>query len=345
MKLGVYGPWKRLGIMNDGFVVDLQRACAAYLVETENEPRPYEMAEALVGWNLEGFIAGGERSAKIARNVNEYAMRRQSEGEWLGVQAEKIVQSTSALRLHAPWLKSAKVMCAGANFSDHLSGMFSRIRGAYISPQDAASEARKENAWGFYKLGSSIIGPEDPVLYPEKTARLDFEGEVAIIFGKKGKDIRASKILDYVLGYTLFNDFSIRDSKIDRGGFLNFAFAKNFEGAGSLGPWITLKDDIEDPQNIEFTTTVNGEKRQKGNTKDMIRSFGEFLELLSADNVINPGDILASGTCAGTAADSTPTDSNGNQDASRFLKPGDVVEVRAEKIGLLRNGILEKPSH
>ena len=88
-------------------------------------------------------------------------------------------------------------------------------------------------------------------------------------------------------------------------GVLNFARVKNFEGSGALGPIVTLKDEAPDPQDIDFSTSVNGEVRQRGNTKDMIRGFGEWIEFLSADVELNPGDIIASGTCAGTAADSS----------------------------------------
>ena len=126
-------------------------------------------------------------------------------------------------------------------------------------------------------------------------------------------------------------------------GVLNFARVKNFQGSGALGPIVTLKDEAPDPQDIDFSTSVNGEVRQRGSTKDMIRGFGEWIEFLSADVELNPGDVIASGTCAGTAVDSSMRDKDGNLRPERFLKPGDVVEVSSKRIGgTLRNKIVAK---
>jgi len=186
-----------------------------------------------------------------------------------------------------------------------------------------------------------VSNPSDDVQYPSRTRLLDYEGEVALIIGKRGKDIRRKDLLDHVLGYTLFDDFSLRDN-MDKG-VLNFARVKNFEGSGALGPIVTLKDEAPDPQDIDFSTSVNGEVRQRGNTKDMIRGFGEWIEFLSEDVELNPGDVIASGTCAGTAADSSKRDKDGNFQPGRFLKVGDVVEVSSKRLGgTLRNRIVAK---
>jgi len=210
-----------------------------------------------------------------------------------------------------------------------------------LTLQAARDEALSKPQWGFYKTGSSVSSPEDDVPYPSRTKLLDYEGEVALIIGKGGKDIRRGKLLDHVFGYTLFDDFSMRDN-MDKG-VLNFARVKNFQGSGALGPIVTLKDEVPDPQDIDFSTTVNGEVRQRGNTRDMIRGFAEWVEFLSEDVVLNPGDVIASGTCAGTAVDSSKRDRDGNLMPGRFLKAGDVVEVSSKRIGgTLRNRIIAK---
>ena len=170
---------------------------------------------------------------------------------------------------------------------------------------------------------------------------LDYEGEVGLIIGKGGKDIKRGRLLDHVFGFTLFNDFSLRDN-MDKG-VMNFARVKNFQGSGALGPIIALKDEVPDPQDIDFSASVNGEVRQKGNTRDMIRGYGEWVEFLSADSELNPGDVVASGTCAGTAADSSERDKDGNFRTGKFLKAGDIVEVSSDKIGgTLKNRIVAK---
>jgi len=209
------------------------------------------------------------------------------------------------------------------------------------TPPLARAQALSLPQWGFYKVGSSISDPGGEVPYPSRTRYLDYEGEVALVIGKGGKDIRRKDLLDHIFGYTLFDDFSLRDN-MDKG-VMNFARVKNFQGSGALGPVIALKDEVPDPQDVDFSTAVNGEVRQRGNTRDMLRGFAEWVEFLSADSELNPGDVIASGTCAGTAADSNKRDESGNFQPGRFLKVGDVVEVSSKRIGgTLRSKIVAK---
>ncbi len=207
-------------------------------------------------------------------------------------------------------------------------------------------EARKKilegNIWGFYKIASSIIGHEDKLQYPSRAKRLDYEGEIAAIIGRKGKDIKSRDHMNYIFGFTVFVDYSIRYSGIDQGGSMNFALNKNFDGSGSIGPFIVTRDELSDPYDLDILTKVNGEVRQKGNLKGMARDYGELMQLVSSDVTLYPGDALASGTPPGTGLDTTQPDSNGNYEPARFLKVGDVVEVSSQKIGVLRNTIVAK---
>lgn len=345
MKLAVYGP-QRLGLVMGDKVVDLQRATAAYLT-SQGERRAMDEAEAVVGHTLRDFLERGEGALKAAREVHRFA-KDDLQGLH-GGRGQKVAFKMSLAQLRAPVTESSKfkVMCIGANFPDHFVGL-SRNSPASMGQQKKAltiAEAREHilslPQWGFYKMGSSVAGPGEDVPYPSRTRLLDYEGEVALVIGKGGKDIKRGDLLDHVLGYTLFDDFSMRDN-MDKG-VMNFARVKNFQGSGALGPIITLKDEIADPQGIDFSTAVNGEVRQKGSTKDMIRGYAEWVEFLSADSELHPGDILASGTCAGTAADSSKRDEDGNPSPEKFLKVGDVVEVSSKKIGgTLRNRIVAK---
>jgi len=240
-------------------------------------------------------------------------------------------------------------MCIGANFADHIVGMQSNMAAApgeekkRLTLEGARAQALASPQWGFYKLGANVSNPGDDVQYPSRTKRLDYEGEVALIVGKRGKDVRRSNLREHIFGYTLFDDFSLRDN-MDKG-VMNFAMVKNFQGSAGLGPIVTLADEAPDPQDIDFSTSVNREVRQRGNTRDMIRGFGEWVEYLSADVVLNPGDVIASGTCAGTSLDSSQRDKEGNLRPERFLKVGDVVEVSSKRIGgTLRNRIVAKKS-
>jgi 2-keto-4-pentenoate hydratase/2-oxohepta-3-ene-1,7-dioic acid hydratase in catechol pathway len=346
MKLAVYGP-QRLGLVLGDRLVDLQRATEAYLT-SQGERRASEESEATVGHTFRSFVEGGEGAIKTARQVLRFA-KDTPEG-LRGQRGEKIEFRTGLAKLRAPVTDSfkLKVMCIGANFADHFVGL-SRNSPASMGKErkvltldEARAQALATPQWGFYKMGGSISNPGEDVPYPSRTRLLDYEGEVALIIGKGGKDIRRSRLLDHVFGYTLFDDFSLRDN-MDKG-VMNFARVKNFQGSGALGPIVTLKDEAPDPQDIDFSTSVNGEVRQRGNTRDMIRGFAEWVEFLSEDIVLNPGDVIASGTCAGTAADSSKRDKEGNFLPGRFLKVGDVVEVSSKRVGgTLRNRIVAKP--
>jgi 2-keto-4-pentenoate hydratase/2-oxohepta-3-ene-1,7-dioic acid hydratase in catechol pathway len=347
LKLAVYGP-QRLGFVLGDRIVDVQKATAVYLASQEGTSRPGEEAEALVGHTFKTFIEGGEDTLEAAQKVLRFVRGEDLEG-LRGLRGEKIAYRMGMARLCAPVTESSKfkIMCIGANFADHFVGLSANMPAAIgetkkvLTLEGAMAHALSLPPWGFYKMGSSISGPGEEIQYPSRARLLDYEGEVALIIGKRGRDIKRTDLLEHVFGYTLFNDFSLRGD-MDKG-VLNFAMVKNFQGSGALGPIVTLRDEVPDPQAIDFSTTVNGELRQSGNTKDMVRGFAEWVELLSADVELNPGDIIASGTCAGTAADISTKDKDGNLNPEKFLKVGDLVEVASRAIGgVLRNRIVAK---
>jgi 2-keto-4-pentenoate hydratase/2-oxohepta-3-ene-1,7-dioic acid hydratase in catechol pathway len=346
LKLAVYGPEQRLGLIVGDKVIDLQRGMAAYLT-SQGEMRAMEEAEVAVGHTLRSFLEKGGSALRSARDVAKFA--KDSPESLHGGRGQKVSYSIELAKLRAPVTESSrfKIMCIGANFADHFVGLSKNSPGSMgqekkvFTLEEARAHAQSQPQWGFYKMGSSVVGPGDGVPYPSRTKLLDYEGEVALIIGKGGKDIKRADLEDHIFGYTLFNDLSLRDN-MDKG-VMNFARVKNFQGSGCLGPVIALKDEVPNPQEIDFATKVNGQPRQSGNTKDMIRGFAEWIEFLSSDSQLNPGDIIASGTCAGTAADSSERDAQGNFRPGKFLKVGDVVEVSSKKIGgTLKNEIVAK---
>src|SRR5579875_3241189 len=170
--------------------------------------------------------------------------------------------------------------------------------------------------------------------------RRPYEGEIAIVLGRRGADLKPSQLKDYVWGVTILADWSIRAPREAAGGPLNFALSKNFDTSCALGPCIVVGE--ADPGDIALETFVNGERRQSFNTREMVFSFGEYLEYLSRDFTLHPGDIISSGTAAGTAADSSAVLPDGSSAPERFLKPGDLVEINAPAIGALRVRVVAK---
>jgi 2-keto-4-pentenoate hydratase/2-oxohepta-3-ene-1,7-dioic acid hydratase in catechol pathway len=339
MKVVVYGPDKRTGVLRDETVVDISLAYAKYLRERQNEAHADQLAQALVPPDLGSFIEGGARALENAQKALDYLFGEVQDQQ--GTRGEKIIHIASEVTLHAPVPLGARIACAGGNFADHAGAMAARhAGGGDVAPPstDYAASIRKMGIWGFWKVTRDMVDPEGELIYPARCNRLDYEGELAIVIGKKGKDIRAKDVKDYIWGVTLFGDWSVRGTQ--EPGPLRFAIQKNFDTCCSVGPAINVGE--VDAFNAPVETIVNGERRQNFNTKDMVFSFGEYLEHLSRDMTFYPGDLIAGGTAAGTAADSSPLLPDGTPSTERFLKPGDVVEIKSPAIGNLRTRVVAK---
>jgi 2-keto-4-pentenoate hydratase/2-oxohepta-3-ene-1,7-dioic acid hydratase in catechol pathway len=309
MKIVVFGPEKRVGALAGDRIVDLNRA---------NPELPSR---------LEAFIAAGMGAIEAAQRAIDKAGREAS------------IERTAA-KLHAPY-PGKRVAMVGGNYADHLAGMNANQHGTPVTGdaiKTAYREAREKGHWGFWKVLDELAGPDDDVPYPgSRTEYLDYEGEVAIVIGRRGRDIRASQIADYVWGVTLVNDWSIRDN-MGPARAMSYNTAKNFDRSCSMGPCIVVGE--VDFQAVAAETRVNGQVRQSFNSKDMIFNFGEVLEYLSREFTFVPGDVISGGTAAGTAADKTKRNAEGTRPKDLFLKVGDVVEVSSPQIGALRNKIV-----
>ena len=337
MKIVVFGPRKRTGALHDRSAVDLSYAYAKYLAERTNKPNPLEMAEVVVPSDLARLIEGGPRALEAAQQALDYLFG-QAQNQF-GPRGEALVHRATDVRLHAPRAANARIACAGGNFADHAAAMAVKMRGrAYEG--DAYQEIRNAGFWGFWKLGREVGGPGGELVYPDRCNRLDYEGEIAIVLGKRGVDLKGSQLAEYVWGVTMLADWSIRAPREGPGGPLNFNLAKNFDTSCSMGPCIAVGE--AEPTDIDMETFVNGELRQHFNTRDMVFTFGEYLEYLSRDFTLYPGDIISGGTAAGTAADSSELLPDGTSAPERFLKPGDVVDMRSPAIGSLRTRVVKK---
>ncbi|MBU2510835.1 fumarylacetoacetate hydrolase family protein [bacterium] len=185
----------------------------------------------------------------------------------------------------------------------------------------------------YYKANRfSVIGHEEDVIWPCYSDLMDFECEIAVIIGKKGKDIPKDRALDHVFGYLIFNDMSARDAQFqEMKGRLGPSKGKDFDTGNILGPWLVTKDEIKDPYNLTMIARVNGEEWGRGNSSEMYHRFEDLIAHVSKSETLYPGECLGSGTVG-----------NGcGLEHNRFLNPGDVVELEIDKLGVLRNKIVK----
>ncbi|MBV9322573.1 MAG: fumarylacetoacetate hydrolase family protein [Chloroflexi bacterium] len=306
MKIVVFGEHSRVGALVGDRVLDLAAS---------NPALPA---------GLRQFIEGGQRALEEAQRAID-AIDRAPEGAVLGLKD---------VRLRAPW-PERRIACVGGNFADHLRGM---DRGSSRSLEQVTDEARAAGQWGFWKVPAFVSGPHDDVAYPKRTEYFDYEGEAALVIGKRGRDIAADRLDEYVWGVTLFNDLSIRDGMGGPQRPMSYNLAKNFDGSTSMGPCIAVGE--VSPSAVDVETRINGEVRQQFNTRDMVFSFSDVLEYLSRDFTFVPGDVIAGGTAAGTAADKTVRAADGTRPKDLFLKVGDRVAVSSPQVGTLDNRIV-----
>lgn len=332
MKIVVFGPERRVGALVGEKVIDLNRGMARQLQE-RGEARSEERAATSLPARLLSFIESGPSGFENAQRViDQFARTAPGDERDLNV-----VHKAGDVKLHAPW-PERRIACVGGNYAAHLAGMWAnRLGKTDVSIEQITEEARKGGQWGFWKVPAEVAGPGDTIPFPKRVTYFDYEGEVAIVIGKRGKNIPAAKIRDYVWGVTLFHDWSIRDAGgTDR--VVSYNLQKNFDGAVSMGPCIVAGEI--DHQDVDAETRVNGVVRQNYNTKEMIWNFAEVLEYLSQDFTFVPGDVIAGGTSAGTAADKSRRGPDGKRPLDLFLKIGDVVEVSSPQIGALSNKIV-----
>lgn len=321
--------------MDEARVIDLNLAYAGYL-KKKGIARPHAHANSVLPGDLVSFIEEGSSAIDVAEEAINYAKKNPA-----GPDGEKILFKPEEIIIKAPLPSLAsKIAMAGANFYDHSAGALSMIQSRKVTVEDIKKEvdAGKYKPWGFWKHARNVIGPDEPIIYPEKTQRLDYEVEVAAIFGRRAKDVKENDAMNYIFGYTILNDLSLRDQEEDRGFFL----AKNFDTSSPMGPYIVTADELGDPHGLRMGLKVNGVIRQYGSMKNMIRPFSFWISWLTKDLTFYPGDIICGGTCAGTALDTSPRDGEGRTKPDKFLKAGDVVEAWVEKIGTLRNPVKSK---
>lgn len=219
-----------------------------------------------------------------------------------------------------PVARPPKIICMGLNFTDHAK------EGGNPIPDYPAI---------FMRTASSLIGHKQALIRPVCSELFDYEAELMVIIGKRGRHIKAEDALDYVFGYSVFNDASIRDYQRKSA---QWTAGKNFDGSGPVGPAIVTSDEVPPgAHGLRIQSRINGQSLQDGNTANMIFSVQKTVEILSEFMTLEPGDHIAMGTPAGVGYPRNPP---------LFMKPGDIVEIEIEGLGVLQNPVEdEKPVH
>jgi acylpyruvate hydrolase len=302
---------ERIGVIDGaGRVVDLQRAYASYLSQVDSNPAAAELASLTLGRDMVEFLKRGDKALEAARKALAHLSTNAN---------DEAILDRKQVRLISPVPRPGALISAGKNFSDHVAEM--------------ASKKGPSAPVAFLKLPGSVIGPEDDIPHPPEVKNLDYEVELAIIIGKPCVDITEDEALDYVAGYSAFNDISARDVIRGENKTGIHLMGKSFPGFAPMGPYLVTTDEIPDPQNLKLKLSVNGETRQDSNLSYMIFKIREIIAYWSQMG-LDPGDVLTTGTPRGVAAGRKP------DQAPWWLKPGDVVEAEVEKVGRLRNRIV-----
>jgi 2-keto-4-pentenoate hydratase/2-oxohepta-3-ene-1,7-dioic acid hydratase in catechol pathway len=202
-----------------------------------------------------------------------------------------------------PPVEPTKIIAVGLNYIDHA--------------QELGVSAPEEPII-FLKPPSALIGDRDPIILPKASSRVDYEGELAVVIGKRCRNVPRERAKEFILGYTCFNDVTARDLQAKDG---QWSRAKSFDTFAPMGPYIA---ELEDASKLKIQTRVNGENRQRSNTSNMIFDVPTLIEFVSSIMTLEKGDVISTGTPSGIG----------------MLKDGDIVEVEIEGIGVLRNPVV-----
>lgn len=304
MRLVTYeasGDGPRVGAVVNEQVLDL--ACAA---EAQGASLPTSMLD---------FIASGSDAWNRARGLVSEAASR---GDVLPADRAR---SLSDVKLRAPIPRPTKnVFCLGLNYSEHLEES-NRASNRNLAPTAPVF---------FTKAVTSIIGPEEGILFDEAVStKYDWEAELGVVIGRGGRSISREDAMSHIFGYTCFNDVSVRDVQNLH---VQWFRGKSLDGTCPFGPWIITADEVPDPHKLKIECRVNGVVKQSSNTSLLINDLRECIYHLSNGLTLEPGDLISTGTPSGIGHARTPPE---------YLKPGDVVEVDIEGVGVLRNPVVD----
>jgi len=314
------GPIRRIGAIQQDRIVDLNMGYTRYLAEKYGTPA-YELAAAILPPDMIGFLRRGEEGKDRAALTLDYVARCRDKGGLFGPRGEKIVYEMGEVRLKAPVPRPNSIRDYLA-FEGHAS----------FSGKRKLDEGWYEIPVCYKGNPDTVIGPDDVVPWPAFTDLLDYELEYGVYIGKEGKNIPRERAEEYIAGYTIFNDISARDIQLQEMMAGGLGPAKGKDTCSVMGPCLVTPDEI-DTGNLRMIARVNGEVWSENNSGTAYWSWSQIIEFASMDETLYPGDFLGSGT----------VEHGCGLELNRWIKPGDIIELEVEGIGILRNRVGEKP--
>lgn len=292
----------KLGLLKENYVVNL-----ALVYDYISKQRGHKLENGFP-LNMISLIKEGLDKVRIVEKAVEDDL------EFIRMRIPRAFSNFKEMKLLAPIPRTRKnIICLGLNYADHA--------------EETNTPMPKKPIF-FTKSPTSIIGPNDTIKIPKSSREIDYEVELAFIFGKKGKNISKKEAFNYIAGYTVFNDVTARDLQRKH---LQWFKGKSLDTFAPMGPYLVTKDEVPNPHNLKLMMKVNGKIMQKSNTKNMFFKIPTLVETLSKDMTMEPGDIVATGTPAGVGFAKKPP---------IFLRSGDIVEASIEKIGIITNKVV-----
>jgi 2-keto-4-pentenoate hydratase/2-oxohepta-3-ene-1,7-dioic acid hydratase in catechol pathway len=313
------GMFTRVGAIQSQHIIDLNMAYARWLSD-QREAQPYRLANAQVPPAMLEFLEGGSSTMAAARQAFDYVVSLGHSSQ--GPSGEIVFYRSGDVGTSAP-LPNPSSLRDFIAFEEHIAAT-SKKRGQPVPPEWYKAPV-------YYKGNHrTIIGPDEDLPWPLETTKLDYELELACVIGRKGKDIPEREAQDYIAGYTIMNDFSARDIQFQEMA-CRLGPAKGKDFATALGPSLVTPDEIADLGAVTMIARVNGEEWSRGRFGTIHWSFQQMIAHVSRGETIYPGDVFGSGTVGGGCG----------LEKDRYLKPGDVVELEIQPIGVLRTKIVD----
>jgi 2-keto-4-pentenoate hydratase/2-oxohepta-3-ene-1,7-dioic acid hydratase in catechol pathway len=286
-----------IGLYQRGIIYDLDGSYVSVFGERGGFPK-----------DMLSLIEGGDDTLERARQLDKSLV------EWGGrLKAAGVTYGEAEVHLLAPIPRPRKnIVCLGVNYAEHA--------------EETGHELPRFPVF-FTKPPTVVIGPYDPIRLPTCSWQIDYEAELAFVFGRKGRNIGPENALDYVAGYMVMDDVTARDLQSNHQQWFK---GKGLDTFGPMGPYFVTKEEVPNPHGLRLRTWLNGEVMQDSSTMNMIFKIPALVSCLSMDMTVEPGDIVSTGTPSGIGHSRSPP---------VYLKAGDLVEVEVEGVGVLRNKV------